>query len=78
MDLTYQTLTIIGTISTFLLYMRKEHREDIRNLVQTMQIMEDYRRKDMQIMNDNHRDDMQIMDEKWTKLFGLFVEKLKG
>jgi hypothetical protein len=39
----------------------------------------------MQIMDSNHREDMKNMDdklvkmdEKWERLFSLFVEKFKG
>jgi uncharacterized membrane protein SpoIIM required for sporulation len=42
-------------------------------------------RRDMQIMDSNHREDMKNMDdklvkmdEKWERLFSLFVEKFKG
>jgi hypothetical protein len=59
-----QTITIIGTIAGLVFYMRKEHREDVKT------------------MDANHREDvknmdasMQRMDDKWAKLFGLFVEK---
>lgn len=35
-------------------------------------------RRDMQIMDANHRADIKNMDEKWERLFGLFVERFKG
>ena len=28
-------------------------------------------------MDENHRQDIQKMDEKWERLFGLFVEQIK-
>jgi hypothetical protein len=65
--------------------MRKEHREDVKTMDASMQRMDANHRADvktmdasMQRMDANHRADIKNMDDKWAKLFGLFVEKLKG
>ena len=62
-----QCLTIIGTTlgATSVLFFIT--RKDI-------QLMDDRMTKSMEMMDKNHREDMQHMDNKWERLFGLFLE----
>jgi hypothetical protein len=62
-----QALTIIGSFAGLVLYLDKNHRQDLAKI-------------DAKIdkMDENHREDLAKIDSKWEKLFNLFVElKLK-